>query len=552
MRALLVASVLILSGLAGCSGGGGKTNTDGGASGGSGGSGAKTGSGGTTASGGSGSGGMAASGGQVGVDMGSADHPATPLAAIGQPCKTGTDCDSTFCADGVCCKTSCTGTCVTCASTDNVGTCIPADVNTDPRSDCTDEGQSSCGKNGNCDGTGACQLYVAGVACGTSGCTGTMLSFAGRCDGVGTCNAPTSQSCSPYVCGTTGSCKTTCSADADCTGSGNFCVNNSCGPKPPGASCGADTDCKSGHCADGVCCATVCTGTCKSCAITGSAGTCINVPAGTDPLSQCADQLAPSCKTNGSCDGNGACQMYASGTVCGTNSCASGVATAAGKCDGAGTCQAGTTASCNAYVCDTTGVCKTTCTVDADCSTGNFCIGGSCGKKAPGSTCTADSDCGSTHCAQGVCCNAACTGTCMSCALTATKGTCSPIAAGTDPLAQCSDVGATNPCGTNGFCNGAGACQFYPAGMNCGAASCTGTTLTQARTCDGAGSCRAATTAMCDPFQCGTGACKITCASNTDCVAPNSCTNNSCGKLPPGAPCSSAAACQSGFCAQGV
>ena len=491
---------------------------------------------------------------QPGMDSGgTVDGPTTTKAQIGQTCQVGADCASNFCADGVCCKSACTGTCVTCSATGSVGTCIPADVGTDPHSDCADQGAPSCGTDGVCDGTGACEKYVAGVACQSAGCSNSTLTFAGRCDGLGTCTAPASQSCAPFVCGTTGQCKTTCSSDADCTGTGNFCVAGSCGPKPPGASCGADGDCKSGHCAQSVCCATICTGNCVSCDVAGSAGTCINVPAGLDPLSQCADQLAPSCKTNGSCDGKGGCQLYASGTVCGMNSCTSGTATAAGKCDGAGTCQAGTTAPCNAYVCDTTGVCKTTCTVDADCSTGNFCIGGSCAKKTAGSACSSDSDCGSSHCAQGVCCNNACTGTCMSCALTATKGTCTPIATGTDPLNQCTDVGSTNPCGTNGLCNGAGACQFYPAGTTCGAAaSCTGSTLTQARTCDGAGTCRAATIVMCDPFQCGTAACRTTCSASTDCVSPNSCTNNSCGKLPPGSACTMGSACASGFCAQGV
>jgi len=481
-----------------------------------------------------------------------ADGPTTPKAQIGQACQAGTDCASSFCADGVCCKTACTGTCVTCSAAGSVGTCIPADVGTDPHNDCADQGKASCGTDGVCDGTGACEKYVAGVACQSAGCTGSMLAFAGRCDGLGTCDAPASQQCAPYVCGTGGQCKTTCSSDADCT-TGTFCVSGSCGLKPPGASCGADGDCKSTHCAQGVCCGTTCTGNCQSCAIAGSAGTCINVPAGQDPLSQCADQTAASCKTNGFCDGLGACQLYPASTVCGTNSCASGVEAVAGKCDGAGTCQTGTTQACNAYVCDSTGVCKTTCTASTDCATGYFCIGGSCTKKAGGATCSADSDCGTGHCAQGVCCNTACTGTCMSCALTATNGTCTAIAAGADPLNQCTDVGSTNPCGTNGSCNGAGACQFYPAGTTCGAAaSCTGSTLTQGRTCDGAGTCRAATTVMCDPFECGTGACKTTCSTSTDCVSPNSCVSNSCGKLPPGAVCTAGTVCASGFCAQGV
>jgi hypothetical protein len=550
VRALIVVSALILSGL-GCSNGGQVGSGIGGrgASGGATASGGKTGIGGAIGSGGT----TAASGGQVGTDAGT-DHPTKMLAAIGQPCQAGADCDSTFCADGVCCKTACDGVCVTCSSTGNVGTCLPADVNTDPRDDCKDEGAATCGKNGSCDGTGACQLYVAGVACGVSGCTGSTLTFAGRCDGNGTCNAPTSQPCAPYLCGATGSCKTICSSDADCTGTGNFCTAGSCGPKPPGASCGVDTDCKSLHCAQGVCCATTCTGTCKSCAITGSAGTCISVPAGQDPLAQCADQLAPSCKTNGSCDGNGACQLYASGTVCGTNGCTAGTATAAGKCDGAGTCQAGATSTCNAYVCDATaGVCKSSCTLDTDCATGYFCLGGTCGKKSPGATCAADSDCTSSHCAQGVCCNNACSGTCMACNLAGSNGTCSVIPAGTDPLNQCADQKATNVCGTNGSCDGAGACQFYPAGGACGnAASCTVSTLTLGQTCDGKGSCRTATTQMCDPFECGTGVCKTTCTTNADCVSPNSCTGGSCGKLPPGSPCSAGTACQSGFCAQGV
>ena len=70
----------------------------------------------------------------------------------------------------------------------NVGTCIPADVGTDPRNECADQGVASCGTDGNCDGTGACEKYVAGVACQSAGCSGSMLTFAGRCDGLGTCN----------------------------------------------------------------------------------------------------------------------------------------------------------------------------------------------------------------------------------------------------------------------------------------------------------------------------------------------------------------------------
>src|SRR3954462_1763148 len=83
---------------------------------------------------------------QPGTDSGpGVDRPPTATAEIGQACHTGADCASTFCADGVCCKSACTGPCQTCAAAGNVGTCIPADVGTDPRSDCADQGATTCG-----------------------------------------------------------------------------------------------------------------------------------------------------------------------------------------------------------------------------------------------------------------------------------------------------------------------------------------------------------------------------------------------------------------------
>jgi hypothetical protein len=192
-------------------------------------------------------------------------HGEAPGIALGQPCTDAAKCGSGICVDGVCCNAACDGACLTCAASGSVGTCVPADIGTNPRNGCTDMGAASCGSDGLCDGTGSCQNYVAGVTCQQPGCTGSTLTFAGRCDGVGTCVTPASQSCAPWTCGSTGACKTTCSADADCT-AGNFCVSGSCGLKPPGATCGAGGDCKSGICAQGACCATACTGNCKSCA----------------------------------------------------------------------------------------------------------------------------------------------------------------------------------------------------------------------------------------------------------------------------------------------
>jgi hypothetical protein len=488
------------------------------------------------------------------TDSGSAsDHPAgeTGGAAVGQPCTDGATCISGFCSDGVCCLTDCTGTCQTCAATGSVGTCVLADIGTDPRDECSQSDPSTCGSDGFCDGTGACESYAPGVVCQNAGCTGSTLTFAGRCDGSGAaCPAMQGQSCAPYVCGTTGQCKTTCTADADCIAP-NTCSNGSCGKKPIGASCGADADCNSGICAQGACCATACTGTCKSCGLSGSAGSCTSVPAGQDPLAQCADGGPTTCGTDGFCDGAGACRLYSTTTVCGTDSCTGGTETFAGHCDGKGTCGTGTLAACQQYICGSNGECKTSCASNADCAAGYVCNGTICGKKVNGITCASATECTSGYCEQGICCNTGCEATCQSCNLGGTVGTCTPVPVGTDPLAQCADMGAPS-CGTNGSCDGAGKCQLYPSGTVCTAQTCAGSTLTPSGRCTGAGTCAVGAPSTCAPFNCGAGgSCLTTCGGNTDCVTPNVCTASSCGKAPVGAACTAAASCSSGFCAQG-
>lgn len=47
-------------------------------------------------------------------------------APIGEPCSTGEDCESTFCADGVCCNAPCTDPGEICNSPEDVGMCVAA------------------------------------------------------------------------------------------------------------------------------------------------------------------------------------------------------------------------------------------------------------------------------------------------------------------------------------------------------------------------------------------------------------------------------------------
>src|SRR6266545_2284862 len=210
------------------------------------------------------------------VDAPGVDRPDTgkPAKQNGEICYIDTDCGSGHCVEGFCCDTACDEVCHTCSTL--VGTCTLVDVDKDPRDQCPDEGSGSCKRTGACDGTGACALYAQGTVCQMSGCTGSSLTSAGRCDGAGNCMGAASQSCAPFKCGDNGQCRTTCTADADCIAP-NTCVMNSCGKKPLGGTCGDNAECNSGFCAQGVCCGTACTGSCKSCALSGSAGSCTNV-----------------------------------------------------------------------------------------------------------------------------------------------------------------------------------------------------------------------------------------------------------------------------------
>jgi len=60
------------------------------------------------------------------------------------------------CADVVCCNAACTGVCQACDQTGNVGRCLPVPVDQDPDEECAEEAPETCGRDGACDGVGAC------------------------------------------------------------------------------------------------------------------------------------------------------------------------------------------------------------------------------------------------------------------------------------------------------------------------------------------------------------------------------------------------------------
>jgi hypothetical protein len=135
----------------------------------------------------------------------------------------------------------------------------------------------------------------------------------------------------------------------------------------------------SGYCFDGVCCATDCSGKCKTCNGT-TPGACTLAASGDDPRSDCPMQPQSSCGNVGACNGSGACKLYPAATVCNsTPACDSTGSSVVPNhiCNGGGTCVANTATSCNGFKCSA-GACGTTCTDDTACIAGGFCSASTC------------------------------------------------------------------------------------------------------------------------------------------------------------------------------
>ena len=117
-------------------------------------------------------------------------------------------------------------------------------------------------------------------------------------------------------------------AGVDC-GAGLKCNSTGLCKKTTAQACAAGSECLSANCYDGVCCTTTCSTACKACNVTGSVGTCANIPAGKQD-----NAPAGTCAGVNACDGAGACKLGA-GQACTSNAqCSSNVCTVA-----TGTCQ---------------------------------------------------------------------------------------------------------------------------------------------------------------------------------------------------------------------
>jgi MYXO-CTERM domain-containing protein len=390
------------------------------------------------------------------------------LGELGSACAQDLDCGSGFCADGVCCETACDDLCMACSSATSGGAnglCLPTVVATDPRDDCADDGSPSCQQNGFCDGQGACQSYPS---------------------------------------------------QTDCV------------PEP----CDSNAECSSGFCVDGICCDSACDGECEACSIVkkgaGDDGVCGPIVAGTDPDDECPQEqdYPNSCKEDGQCDGAGQCRKYAvADVVCGPQTCQSGVFEVK-ACDGSGVCVQ-KTEPCEPYACESALACGTSCQSDDDCSNDAYCESDECiPKKSLGSNCTGGRECSSNICADGVCCNMACSKQCEACNTPETAGTCVPVVGkpvqGREP---CSPGDASNVCSA-AQCDGierSDCLGFATSAVICQEASCSDGVAISAARCDGKGNCATVAPVQCGAFVCGDLACLTACDSDLDCAQSNRC-----------------------------
>ncbi|KAI8999918.1 hypothetical protein DFJ74DRAFT_697413 [Hyaloraphidium curvatum] len=118
-----------------------------------------------------------------------------------------------------------------------------------------------------------------------------------------------------------------------------------------------------------------------------------------------------------------------------------------------------------------------------------------------GQACVSNAECSSTYCVESVCCNIACTGTCMSCLAARTggvTGACTGTLWARDFKKECTTDGCfgPGPCECGRTCNGYGACAITAIDIPCGGPRCNTPTVTN-RYCDGIGNCTVRDSTVC-------------------------------------------------------
>ena len=431
---------------------------------------------------------------------------------------------SNFCVDGVCCENACAGGCWSCAMASSPGKCMPVVAgNPDPRAVCQVQAQSTCGTNGKCDGSGGCQKYRSTPSAPTETCVSNVYTPASMCNASGQCVAPDALPCAPFSCNAS-KCFTQCTANTQCV-SPNTCVKNSCGLKDNGASCSA-------------------TDRVQERVLRAGRLLRPGVHGGVQVLRRrrarrLLEHRHRHGRSAGALRGSGRCQLRHQRPLPGRRVPALRRADAVPRRelpDDDGPVHGAVDVQRRRGVRDAGGVQLLPVPVRHERVQGVVHRSTrTASRPRPASTArvassrrarraSAPQECLGGFCEQGVCCRTSCTGVCSSCALTASRGTCTNKAPG-DTDTRCADMGPAS-CGTDGLCDGNGACHRYDASTSCAAPTCPAnqSTLVTGRTCDGRGTCLPASNIACAPYVCnGSTACRAACTDDTDCLSPSIC-----------------------------
>ncbi len=196
-------------------------------------------------------------------------------------------------------------------------------------------------------------------------------------------------------------------------------------PPPHNGTCHVDRQCVSGHCADGVCCATACPAG-QFCDIPGMEGICAepaSIPHACTDGHQCSTGFCvggfcctnPTCGTGLFCNTPEAvCRPPATnGTPCNSHNAAGGDdQCASGHCTDGVCCQ------------------RDACLPDETCNLPGS--EGTCVSLPPqGSACAADGQCATRFCTEGICCGVRACPAGQSCAIPGFEGFCAPLPATT-------------------------------------------------------------------------------------------------------------------------
>jgi len=269
--------------------------------------------------------------------------------ADGGSCSRDAQCDSSHCSQGVCCLN---GDCCTSAAQCAAYSLPP-----------------TCNSQSTCQGTradAACQNFTctSQVVDDDSGCSGLLSNACGSYPPVFCTGGQTQPSNQAALCATA------CGGDGDCDVAAHcestLCVDDF----DPGEACTVNNQCQSLTCVDDVCCSSTCSGTCRACDLSGSAGTCGNVPLGQDVDAEC---------------GAVSCVGFYNGFVGSSCFRKADVSAAQATCNGAGACRTA------AQECGSSGQGPSTLTCNATCQqpTAGTCTGttaGACTNLNPGNT----------------------------------------------------------------------------------------------------------------------------------------------------------------------